>query len=51
MFQVLKSSLNLKNQESGSLKYIICTKIGEGPKILTDPADHLLSEAGIPKKT
>ncbi|CAH1958969.1 unnamed protein product [Acanthoscelides obtectus] len=40
--QDLKMALNIPVQEPGCLKYIIHTKIGEGPKILTDPQQHLL---------
>lgn len=48
IFKDLKSSLKLKEQNTGCLKYIIYTKLGDGPKVLTDPSDHLLTEAGVP---
>lgn len=48
IFKELKSSLKLKEQNIGCLKYIIYTKLGDGPKILTDTANHLLTEAGVP---
>ncbi|KAJ8981458.1 hypothetical protein NQ317_000134 [Molorchus minor] len=44
----LKLSMDLK-QSSHHLKYIIHTKIGEGPKVIHDSAQHLLTETGLPK--
>ncbi|XP_014255201.1 diphosphomevalonate decarboxylase isoform X2 [Cimex lectularius] len=35
--------------ESGLLKYIIHTKIGEGPQVLTGHNVHLLNKEGLPK--
>ncbi|XP_075230204.1 mevalonate diphosphate decarboxylase isoform X2 [Lycorma delicatula] len=32
----------------GLLKYIIHTKVGDGPSILKDPNEHLLSDNGLP---
>nr|CAH7712997.1 unnamed protein product [Callosobruchus chinensis] len=40
--QQLKMALNVSIQTPGGLKYIIHTKIGEGPKLLNDPQEHLL---------
>ncbi|GLV32099.1 Mevalonate diphosphate decarboxylase [Carabus blaptoides fortunei] len=43
--------LNLTKHKPGMLKYIIHTKVGDGPKILKDFDCHLLNEAGLPKFT
>lgn len=43
--------LNLTKHKPGMLKYIIHTKVGDGPKILKDFDSHLLNEAGLPKIT
>ncbi|VEN64364.1 unnamed protein product [Callosobruchus maculatus] len=40
--QKLKMALNASIQKPGGLKYIIHTKIGEGPKLLSEPQEHLL---------
>jgi diphosphomevalonate decarboxylase len=45
----LQEALKLKPNSPGLLKYIIHTKIGDGPKILTTPSEHLLTENGLPK--
>jgi diphosphomevalonate decarboxylase len=45
----LQEALKLKPNSPGLLKYIIHTKIGDGPKILTSPSEHLLTENGLPK--
>ncbi|KAJ8969769.1 hypothetical protein NQ314_001606 [Rhamnusium bicolor] len=45
----LKVSLNIKQHEVGSIKFIIYTKIGNGPEILNQAEDHLLNSAGVPK--
>lgn len=34
---------------SGFLKYIIHTKLGDGPKVLSDSTEHLLTPQGLPK--
>lgn len=44
----LKTSLNLKQREFDTLRYIIYTKVGTGPKSLPD-TEHLLTESGVPK--
>ncbi|XP_014290226.1 diphosphomevalonate decarboxylase isoform X2 [Halyomorpha halys] len=36
-------------QEAGSLRYIIHTKIGEGPSEINNPEGHLLDQNGLPK--
>lgn len=33
----------------GLLKYIIHTKVGDGPKVLSDSTQHLLTKEGLPK--
>ncbi len=35
---------------SGALKYVIHSKVGDGPEVLADEKDHLLDASGIPKK-
>ncbi|RZF45836.1 hypothetical protein LSTR_LSTR012316 [Laodelphax striatellus] len=35
--------------EKGQLKYIIHTKVGDGPRVLTDDNEHLLTPDGLPK--
>lgn len=42
-------SLSLTPNSPGMLKYIIHTKVGDGPQILTDSSDHLLQANGLPK--
>ncbi|CAH1395100.1 unnamed protein product [Nezara viridula] len=37
-------------QEVGRLRYIIHTKIGEGPSEINDPEAHLLDQTGLPKQ-
>lgn len=38
--------------ESGKLKYLIHTKVGEGPRVILDPACSLLNPAtGLPVST
>ncbi|XP_018563556.1 diphosphomevalonate decarboxylase [Anoplophora glabripennis] len=46
----MRLSLNIKRHEEGMLKYIIHTKIGDGPQLSHRPEDHLLDEAGLPKR-
>ncbi|KAF5273322.1 hypothetical protein FQR65_LT04744 [Abscondita terminalis] len=45
----LKRAVNISKHDSGALKYIIHTQVGEGPQVLTD-SEHLLNDAGLPKK-
>ncbi|KAJ9597539.1 hypothetical protein L9F63_011597 [Diploptera punctata] len=45
----LVTSIGLEPQESGLLKYVIHTKVGRGPQILTESNQHLLNESGQPK--
>ncbi|KAK9300898.1 hypothetical protein QLX08_006600 [Tetragonisca angustula] len=42
--QELFNKINTTRQAPGSLKYIIYTKVGNGPKYLEDPNDHLLNK-------
>ncbi|XP_071878410.1 mevalonate diphosphate decarboxylase [Bombus fervidus] len=44
----LFNNINAKKQAPESLKYIIYTKVGNGPKYLEDPKDHLLNKEGLP---
>nr|QYV43150.1 diphosphomevalonate decarboxylase [Colaphellus bowringi] len=46
----LKAVFEAKRQNFGALKYVIHTRIGDGPKTLTNPEDHLVDEMGLPKK-
>ncbi|CAG9771018.1 unnamed protein product [Ceutorhynchus assimilis] len=41
--------LNLSANKEGLLKYIIYTKVGEGPRVLDDSKEHLLQDDGLPK--
>lgn len=43
------SSPNIKSHPPGLLKYVILTKIGEGPEKIMDECEHLLNNAGEPK--
>ncbi|XP_030762784.1 diphosphomevalonate decarboxylase isoform X2 [Sitophilus oryzae] len=45
----LMDDLNLTQNNEGVLKYLICTKVGEGPRLLTSSNEHLLQENGLPK--
>ncbi|CAG9855786.1 unnamed protein product [Phyllotreta striolata] len=45
----LSRKFEFKVHKEGALKYIIYTKLGDGPKVLTDEKDHLLTQEGIPK--
>ena len=40
--------MNFPVQTSGLLKYIIYTRVGDGPKCLKDPKRHLLDSRGLP---
>ncbi|XP_044732781.1 diphosphomevalonate decarboxylase isoform X2 [Chrysoperla carnea] len=42
-------SIPIKPKTNGLLKYIIYTKVGDGPRLLNDPNEHLLDENGLPK--
>lgn len=42
------SSLSLQEKEKDLIKYVIHTKVGEGPTEITD-GSHLLNEAGLPE--
>nr|CAD7587859.1 unnamed protein product [Timema genevievae] len=42
-------SLAMKPYEPGSLKFIIHTQLGEGPQVVQDLDQHLLTPAGDPK--
>lgn len=48
-FPELRSKLNLNQYKPGCLKYVIYTKVGDGPKVLTDSKEHLLDKDGFPK--
>lgn len=44
----LLEKLKFQKQSPGQLKYIIHTKVGDGPKYLDNPEDHLLDTEGNP---
>lgn len=44
----LIEKINRDKQIPGKLKYIIHTKIGEGPMYIDDPKEHLLDTKGHP---
>ncbi|XP_029163993.1 diphosphomevalonate decarboxylase [Nylanderia fulva] len=44
----LLENLKFQKQQPGQLKYIIHTKVGDGPKYLDNPEDHLLDTNGNP---
>ncbi|KAJ3663446.1 hypothetical protein Zmor_007705 [Zophobas morio] len=44
----LQEVLKIKADAPGSLKYIIHTKLGDGPKLSTEKSQHLLTEKGLP---
>ncbi|XP_050458714.1 diphosphomevalonate decarboxylase [Cataglyphis hispanica] len=44
----LLEKLKFQKHPSGQLKYIIYTKVGDGPKYLDSPQDHLLDGQGNP---
>ncbi|XP_029000979.1 diphosphomevalonate decarboxylase [Betta splendens] len=46
----LKQSIGLEPMPRG-ISYIISTKVGPGPCVVQDPAQHLLGSDGMPKKT
>lgn len=46
--QDLLEKLKFQKYPSGQLKYMICTKVGDGPKYLNNPQDHLLNNQGNP---
>lgn len=43
-------AMGMSRQEEGLLKFVINTRIGEGPKQLRDSSQHLLSPSGVPKR-
>ncbi|XP_011163916.1 diphosphomevalonate decarboxylase isoform X1 [Solenopsis invicta] len=46
--QVLVEKLKFQKHSPGQLKYMIYTKVGDGPKYLNNPQDHLLDGQGNP---
>lgn len=40
---------NFESYKPGTLKYLIHTHVGDGPRVLTNPSDHLLNGEGLPK--
>ncbi|XP_012279482.1 diphosphomevalonate decarboxylase [Orussus abietinus] len=44
----LLDKIDFEKQPPGKLKYIIHTKIGNGPRQFCDPEDHLLNDRGFP---
>eukprot|EP01111_Echinosteliopsis_oligospora_P000070 TRINITY_DN10067_c0_g1_i2.p1 TRINITY_DN10067_c0_g1~~TRINITY_DN10067_c0_g1_i2.p1 ORF type:complete len:276 (-),score=77.85 TRINITY_DN10067_c0_g1_i2:93-920(-) len=43
------ASLYGSSSDASGLKYILHTKVGPGPQIITDPSMHLIDEKGHPK--
>lgn len=39
----------ITDQQLDALRYIIHTNVGDGPRVLTDPSQHLLNDNGLPK--
>lgn len=48
-FLFLQDALKIEPYSPGCLNYIIHTKVGGGPKVLTDEQEHLLNSGGMPK--
>nr|XP_033328365.1 diphosphomevalonate decarboxylase [Megalopta genalis] len=46
--QNLLDKINIRKHEPGCFKYIIYTRVGDGPKYLENPKDHLLNNQGLP---
>ncbi|KAM8763261.1 diphosphomevalonate decarboxylase [Acanthopagrus schlegelii] len=46
----LKQAIGLEPMPKG-ISYIISTKAGPGPRVVVDPAQHLLGSDGLPKET
>ncbi|XP_076650046.1 mevalonate diphosphate decarboxylase [Halictus rubicundus] len=46
--QDLLNKINIQEHEPGCFKYIIYTQVGDGPKYLKNPKDHLLNNKGLP---
>ncbi|KZC08258.1 Diphosphomevalonate decarboxylase, partial [Dufourea novaeangliae] len=44
----LLGKINIQKQVPGCFKYIIYTQVGDGPRYLKDPKDHLLNNNGLP---
>lgn len=44
----LLQKIDAEVQEPGKIKYIIHTRVGDGPKYLENPKDHLLNDQGWP---
>ncbi|XP_047105128.1 diphosphomevalonate decarboxylase-like isoform X1 [Schistocerca piceifrons] len=47
--QEMQAAFGMEQQMEGSLKYIIHTRLGNGPKELKSQNEHLLTESGVPK--
>lgn len=48
---LLQDLMDFDSHKAGTLKYLIHTHVGDGPRILTDPSQHLLTGEGLPKTT
>lgn len=46
--QNLLEKLKFQKYPPGQFKYMIYTKVGDGPKYLNNPQDHLLDDQGNP---
>lgn len=40
--------MKYERQTPGQIKYMIYTRIGDGPQYLEDPKEHLLDNRGVP---
>lgn len=54
LIQEVLKSIDVEVQETGSLRYLISTKVGSGPQVLADSSLienplHLLNSEGQPK--
>ncbi|XP_049785691.1 diphosphomevalonate decarboxylase isoform X3 [Schistocerca cancellata] len=47
--QEMQAAFGMEQQMEGSLKYIIHTRLGNGPKELKSQNEHLLTDSGVPK--
>ena len=43
------SLVDVKTKKEGALKYVIHTKVGEGPKVMEGEEHRLLDARGLPK--
>lgn len=48
LLQNLLEKINCEKQDPGQLKYIIYSRVGDGPTFCDDPNQHLLNKQGLP---